>query len=56
MDITKELETDVLVVGAGNAASVAALAAHDLHTVVTRVAGQDGAAGEVVDQRHRESR
>ncbi|HVH91960.1 MAG TPA: FAD-binding protein, partial [Candidatus Acidoferrum sp.] len=30
MDITKALETDVLVVGAGNAASVAALAAHDL--------------------------
>src|SRR5215472_7543784 len=30
MDVTKALETDVLVVGAGNAASVAALAAHDL--------------------------
>ena len=30
MDVTKTLETDVLVVGAGNAASVAALAAHDL--------------------------
>ena len=30
MDITKALETDVLVVGAGNAASVAALAAGDL--------------------------
>ena len=30
METAKVLETDVVVVGAGNAASVAALAAHDL--------------------------
>jgi succinate dehydrogenase/fumarate reductase flavoprotein subunit len=30
METEKALETDVVVIGAGNAASVAALAAHDL--------------------------
>ncbi|HJU60783.1 MAG TPA: FAD-dependent oxidoreductase, partial [Candidatus Binatia bacterium] len=35
MTTSKVLETDVIVIGAGNAASVAALAAHDLGAKVT---------------------
>ena len=35
METGKALETDVVVIGAGNAASVAALAAHDLGAKVT---------------------